>query len=123
MTPQRCPMSDTPVVLGAQETCPCYSLETGVPRSFELPCRPASSVLRYRADPGICLADVNFLFLALWQIGSLLEECDSSEGGSGLAAGYRRVRGVVQLKDSWRRPKSAGLLRGRKTYWFARDAG
>ncbi|MCH7570705.1 MAG: glycosyltransferase family 39 protein [Deltaproteobacteria bacterium] len=35
-------------------------------------------------------ADEGFLFLAVWQIGSLLEECDSPEGGSGLAARYRR---------------------------------
>ena len=31
-------------------------------------CRPASSLLRYRADPTIYSADVNFLFLAYWQI-------------------------------------------------------
>ena len=53
----------------------------------------------------------------------LVEECDNSEGGSGLAAGYRRVRGVVQLKDSWRRAEECWPLCGRKAYWFARDAG
>ena len=33
-------------------------------------CRPASSLLRYRADPRIYSAVVNFPVLAHWQIGS-----------------------------------------------------
>lgn len=38
-------------------------------RSFELPCRPVSSLLRYQADPTIYSADVNFLFLAFRKAG------------------------------------------------------
>ena len=55
--------------LGAAETCACSTYQK-LECSFELPCRPASSVLRYRADPRIYSAHVNFLFLALWKIGA-----------------------------------------------------
>ena len=68
--------------LTAEETCPWSTFKDwSSSRSFELTCRPAPSLLRYRADPRTYSADVNFLFLAFWQIGSLLEECDSPEGG------------------------------------------
>ena len=57
--------------------------------SFELRCRPASSPLRYRADPTIYSAEVNFPYLAYQQIRVQKAHPDRESASSLLAERFR----------------------------------